>query len=35
MAIDALDGTRGTSKSIPENFWEVYVYGNKLEKMSG
>ena len=34
MAVDALDGTRGTSKSITEKFWEVDVYGNKLEKMS-
>ena len=31
MAVDALDGTWRTSKSIPENFWEVYVYGKSLE----
>ena len=35
MAVDALDGTWRTSKSTPEFFWEVYVYGKKLEKMSG
>ena len=32
MAVDALDEVGAPSKSIPENFWEVGVYENKLEK---
>ena len=32
MAVDALDEVGAPSKSIPENFWEVGVYGKKLEK---
>ena len=32
MAVDALDEVGAPSKSIPEKFWEVYVYENKLEK---
>ena len=35
MAVDALVEVGAPSKSIPEIFWEVDVYGNKLEKMSG
>ena len=31
MAVDALDEVGAPSKSIPENFWEVYVYGKSLE----